>query len=76
VQRVLADNQRQLLDLFAECIRIGQEAGTVDRALDPERTAFAVDAILVGADMNFVLFGDPRYLELARGELRRVVGVA
>lgn len=76
VQRVLADNQRQLLDLFDECIRVAQKQGAVDRALDPEHTAFAVDAILVGADMNFVLFGDARYLEFARGEVRRVLGVA
>ena len=71
VQRVLADNQRQLLDLFDECIRVAQKQGAVDRALDPEHTAFAVDAILVGADMNFVLFGDARYLEFARGETVR-----
>ena len=33
--------------------------------------AFAVDAILIGADVNFVLFRDASYLERARLEVRR-----
>lgn len=76
VQAMLAENQRGLLELFADCIRVAQERGELDRSLDPAHGAFAVDAILVGSDMNFVLFGDPRFLELARGEVRRVLGVA
>ncbi len=76
VRQLLADNQRELLNLFAECIVIAQERGEVDRSLDPERGSFSVDAILVGADLNYVLFQDPRFLHLAGGEVRRMLGVA
>lgn len=75
VRDELARVQRELLDLFAENVRVARERGEIDATLDPERAAFELDAALVGADVNFVLFDDPTYLERGRATVRRVLGL-
>lgn len=74
VRQALAEVQRGLLDFFSENIRIAQDAGDLPTDLDPEETAFEIDAILVGADVNYVLFDDPKRLENARLAVRRLLG--
>ena len=56
-------------------MRVARERGEIDATLDPERAAFELDAALVGADVNFVLFDDPTYLERGRATVRRVLGL-
>ncbi|HET7716513.1 MAG TPA: TetR/AcrR family transcriptional regulator [Bauldia sp.] len=76
VRQALADVQRQLLGFFAANARIAQKRGDLSSSVDPEELAFEVDAILVGADVNYILFNDPMRLERAKDAVRRLVGVA
>jgi len=39
----------------------------------PADIAFEVDAIMSGADLNYILFGDPSYLAHGRAALRRIL---
>ena len=56
-------------------VRVAQEHGDLPRHLEPEEVAFEVDAILIGADINYVLFGDPIRLERGKDAVRRLLGV-
>jgi AcrR family transcriptional regulator len=76
VKALLAEEQRKLLDFLESCVRDGQLRGELPPAVDAVRLAFSVDALLTGADLNFVLFDDPEYLELARAEVRRLPDLA
>ena len=71
VGAALAAVQADLLAFFASCISDAQGRGEIATSEDPVHLAFAVDAILIGADVNFVLFRDASYLERARLEVRR-----
>ena len=73
VNAALADVQAQLLSFFEECVTDAQLAGQLNTELDARQMAFAVDGVLIGADLNFLLFGDPTYLDLARAEIRRLL---
>lgn len=73
VQAALAGIQRELLAFFETCLRDAQAAGEIPADADPRRLAFAVDGILIGADVNYLVFDDPAYLELARDEVRRLL---
>jgi AcrR family transcriptional regulator len=75
VREALADVQRGLIDFMADNARRAQEGGELPRDQDPREIAFEVDAILVGADVNFVLFDDPTRLVQARQAVRRLLGV-
>lgn len=75
VREALADVQRQLLDFFAGNARLAQARGVLSRDQDPDEIAFEIDAILVGADVNYVLFKDPMRLERAKDTVRRLLGV-
>lgn len=75
VREALADVQRQLLDFFAANARLAQARGVLLRDQDPDEIAFEIDAILVGADVNYVLFKDPVRLEQAKDAVRRLLGV-
>jgi hypothetical protein len=57
-------------------VRVAQQKGDLPAELEPEEVAFELDAILVGADANFVLFDDPERLDRAKLAVRRVLGVA
>lgn len=73
VRELLAENQAQLLDMFEECVREGQRRGEIAAEGDPRDLAFAVDGLLIGADLNFVLFDDANYLELGRTQVRQLL---
>lgn len=73
VRDALADVQSRLLGFFEECVREAQRSRQVASELDARQMAFAVDGVLVGADLNFLLFRDPGYLALARAEVRRLL---
>lgn len=76
VKEELANVQVQLLGFFAAEIATAQTSGEMAEGADPRELAFAVDAILVGADLNFLLFDDPSYLELAKRAIRTLLGQA
>lgn len=73
VRDALADVQSRLLDFFEEGVRDAQQSRQVTSELDARQMAFALDGVLVGADLNYLLFRDPGYLELARAEVRRLL---
>jgi AcrR family transcriptional regulator len=75
VKQALADTQRMLLDFMAGNVRVAQQSGELPPELEPEEVAFELDAILVGADVNFVLFDDPERLSRAKLAVRRLLGV-
>jgi AcrR family transcriptional regulator len=74
VRTLLAQEQRSLLEWFEDCIQDGQRAGEIDATLRPRDLAFTFDAILAGADINFVLLADPAFLEQGRAAVRRLLG--
>lgn len=74
VKALLGEVQRDLLGFLEQCVADAQSAGDVSRDVDASHLAFAVDALMTGADRNFLLFDDPGYLELARVEVRRLLG--
>jgi AcrR family transcriptional regulator len=55
-------------------IREGQAAGEIDPSVDPGQLAFEVNALLIGANLAFPLFGDARILERARVGVRARLG--
>jgi len=52
------------------------EQGELPAHEDPDRLAFELHAILLGADTKFVLHDDPAVLELARQVVRQRLGLA
>jgi AcrR family transcriptional regulator len=75
VRAALAEVQRGLIDFMAGNATVAQERGELPTDRDPHEVAYEVDAILVGADVNYVLFDDPIRLERARQAVRRLLGV-
>lgn len=73
VKEALAHVQAQLLEFFEGSVRDAQELGQLPAGINPRQMAFAIDGVLAGADVNFLLFDDPVYLEYARAEVRRLV---
>jgi AcrR family transcriptional regulator len=55
---------------IAAAVREAQERGEIDPAADPGQLAFETNALLVGANLAFPLFGDPRILDRARVGVR------
>lgn len=74
VRALLASNQRALLDFLADCVRDAQAAGEIPGQPEPEQFAFAVDAILTGADVNYLLLDDPSYLDRGALAVRGLIG--
>lgn len=74
VKAALAAAQAELLDFFAEEIATAQSVDEVPGEVASRELAFGVDALLAGADLNFLLFDDPSYLELAKDGVRRLLG--
>ena len=75
VRSELARVQQELFEFLSESARDAQALGELAEDLDPDAIAFELDALLVGTDVNFVLFGDPSYLERGRRAARRMLGV-
>ena len=74
VKEALAASQARLLDFFADEIATAQSLGEVPDDIAARELAFVVDGLLAGADLNFLLFDDPGYLELSKGAVRRALG--
>lgn len=74
VREALAEVQRGLLDFMAANVRVAQQQGDLAAEIDADELAYEIDAVLVGADVNFVLFGDPERLEHAKRTVRRLLG--
>lgn len=75
VKEALATAQAELLDFVAGEIATAQSLGEVPAGVASRELAFAVDALLTGADLNFLLFDDPGYLEMAKDAVRRLLGL-
>lgn len=75
IKAALAASQAELLGFFAEEIATAQSLGEVPAGVASRELAFAVDALLTGADLNFLLFDDPGYLEMAKDAVRRLLGL-
>jgi AcrR family transcriptional regulator len=76
IRAALAGIQRELLGFFASNIRVAQASGRLPAGLDPEELAFDIDAVLVGADVNYVLFNDRLRLQRGKDAVRRLLGLA
>jgi AcrR family transcriptional regulator len=74
VKEALAASQADLLSFFTDEISAAQTLGEVEEGIAPRDLAFAVDGLLAGADLNFLLFDDPAYLDLAKDAVRRLLG--
>ena len=73
VKALLAEEQAALLAFFEECVRDAQAGNQLSLEASPAQMAFAIDGVLAGADLNYVLFDDERYLDMARAEVRRLL---
>jgi AcrR family transcriptional regulator len=71
----LADEQRAWLGLIEQLVRECVEAGDLPQSADPRRLAFELDAIMIGADANFVLLEESAFLDEGRAAIRRCLGV-
>ena len=73
VKEALAKTQQELLDFLAGEVASAQADGDIPADLDPRQVAFELDALLAGADLNYLLFDDPAYLERAKGAVRTLL---
>lgn len=74
VKEALAKTQGELLDFLAEEIATAQANGEIRAAMDARQIGFQVDALLAGADLNYLLFDDPEFLERAKAGIRELLG--
>lgn len=73
VRQMLADQQREWLELVEQCAREAQELSEIRTDLTPRQIAFDIESFLAGADINYVLLGDDWYLEQGRAAVRRCI---
>jgi AcrR family transcriptional regulator len=73
VKALLAEEQRQLLSLLEDWAREAQELDGVASDRTAADVAFEIDAIMAGADINYVMLNDERYLERGLAAARRVI---
>jgi AcrR family transcriptional regulator len=76
VKALLAEEQRATLGFIEECVRDAQRLNGVAPKRDPVELTFEIDAIMAGADVNFILLSDPHYLEMGRAAIRRLLDAA
>jgi AcrR family transcriptional regulator len=74
IKAVLADAQREWLDLMTELVTEAQDLGEVGRDLPAAELAYELEMILAGADVHHVVFADRWYLDQARAAVRRRLG--
>lgn len=74
VKELLARIQRDTLTGIGEWVQEAQERDRVAPGRDPRDVAFEIDALMTGADRNFVLFGDSAFLDDGRRAIRRLLG--
>lgn len=73
VKALLADEQRKLLEFIALCVGDAQQRGQLAKTRAADEIAFDVDSIMAGADINYMLFDDARYLDQGRSSIRRLL---
>lgn len=76
VKELLARIQRETLDGISEWVGEAQRLDGVALGRDPRHVAFEIDSMMIGADRNFVLFGDPSFLEDGRRAIHRLLAAA
>jgi hypothetical protein len=64
------------MGVIAEAVREAQALGEIAPEVDPAQLAFEANALLVGANLAFPLFGDHSILERARLGVRDRLRVA
>jgi AcrR family transcriptional regulator len=75
VRKRLADEQRAWLAFIEQLVLEAIAGGELPDSTNTRRLAFELDAIMIGADANFVLLGDPSFLDEGRAAVRRHLGV-
>ncbi len=76
IRRRLADEQRAWLRFIEQLVGEAIEAGELPKTVDPNVLAFELDAIMIGADANFVLLGERLFLEAGRAAIRRRLAIS
>lgn len=72
----LAAVQHDFTALLSSFARTALEQHELPAGEDPDRLAFELHAILLGADTKFVLHDDPTVFDLARQVVRRRLGIS
>lgn len=75
VKQRLAREQREWLGLIERLACEARELGELPSGTDPARLAFEIHAMFSGADANFVLLEERRFLDEGRAAVRRLLGV-
>lgn len=75
IRKRLADEQRAWLAFIEQLVDEAVDGGQLPDATDSKRLAFELDAIMIGADANFVLLGEPSFLDEGRAAIRRRLNV-
>ena len=75
IRKRLADEQRAWLAFIEQLVGEAVAGGQLPDLTDAKRLAFELDAIMIGADANFVLLGDPSFLDEGRAAIRRRLAV-
>ena len=71
----LAGEQRAWLGLIEQLVGEAVASGELPDSTDAKRLAFELDAIMIGADANFVLLREPSFLDEGRAAVRRRLDV-
>ena len=71
VRKRLADEQRAWLAFIEQLVDEAVAVGQLPDSTDAKRMAFELDAVMIGADANFVLLGDASFLDEGRAAVRR-----
>jgi len=71
VRKRLADEQRAWLAFIEQLVDEAVAFGQLPDSTDAKRMAFELDAVMIGADANFVLLGDASFLDEGRAAVRR-----
>ena len=71
VRKRLADEQRSWLAFIEQLVDEAVALGQLPDSTDAKRMAFELDAVMIGADANFVLLGDASFLDEGRAAVRR-----
>ena len=71
VHKRLADEQWAWLAFIEQLVDEAVALGQLPDSTDAKRMAFELDAVMIGADANFVLLGDASFLDEGRTAVRR-----
>jgi AcrR family transcriptional regulator len=71
VHDAIADQQLQWMALLERFAREAQESGELAADADPAQLAFELEALLVAANITFILHGDEAALQRARDAIRQ-----